>query len=69
MSGPRDATSHEVGQYLQAVEQKDAARLQDIVCNLYPNVMWGTITQSLSAPDQQWVRNNLVPQTADEEFD
>lgn len=68
MSEPRDATPYEASQYRQAIEKKDATKLQDIVCNLYPNVMWGSITRTLSEADRAWAMTNMRQQV-EEEFD
>jgi hypothetical protein len=67
MSGPRDPTPFETGMYQDAIASKDAKRLRTIVSDMYPNVMWGSITRGLSAEDQKWVMDNLTPEPVDDD--
>lgn len=60
MSGPRDPSEHEAGCYRDAVEMRDSDRLIELVRDMYPNVLWGSVTQSLPAHDREWINDTLT---------
>jgi len=68
MNAYRDPLPHEARQYRQAIAEKDAKKLQRIVSELYPNVIWGEVTKTLSEFDHAWVMKNLTA-VVEEEFD
>jgi hypothetical protein len=60
MNAYRDPLPHEAEQYREAIAQKNVEQLQRIMTDLYPNVIWGTVTQTLSEFDRAWVMKHLV---------
>ena len=56
----RDALPAEAEMYKQAIADRNIEQLNNLVNNLYPNVMWGDATQSLSEEDRQWTTEALM---------
>ncbi len=51
---PRDPLPGERTVFMQAIQARNEGELA-MVLQLYPNVLWGEMTQSLSAEDRAWL--------------
>jgi hypothetical protein len=58
IGGIRDPLPDEARKYLAAVQARDEQAFMDLF-GLYPNVLWGNVSQTLSAEDRQWTSSVL----------
>lgn len=58
LAGVRDPLPDEKQRYLYAVQSRDEEGFVQMF-QLYPNVLWGDVTKTLSDEDRDWTRQVL----------
>jgi len=55
----QDANESQAQLYISAVKSRNRSMLIEIICRMYPDVLWGAVTRELSQEDKEWAKEAL----------